>query len=80
LGSLEESGLKSGSSFAVAVATSLPLQIWLVMWLRGFGLEAESARFGFYVGLSMAAWATPLCLVASVIGCWLSIRSGRRQV
>ena len=37
-------------SFAVAVATSLPFQIWLVMWLRdaivlgyGFGLEAESA-------------------------------------
>lgn len=74
-------------SFAVAVATSLPFQIWLVMWLRdaivlgyGFGLEAESARFGFYVGLSMAAWATPLWLVASVIGCWLGIKTGRRQV
>jgi len=74
-------------SFAVAVATSLPFQIWLVMWLRdaivlgyGFGLEAESARFGFYVGLSMAAWATPLWLVASVIGCWLGIRAGRRHV
>ena len=72
---------------AVAVGTSLPLQIWLVMCLRdaivlgyGFRLETESSRFGFYVGLSLAAWAMPLWLLASAIGCWLGIRSGRRQV
>ena len=71
---------------AVAVAASLPLQIWLVMWVRdaiilgyGFGLEGESARFGFYVGLSLAAWATPVWLLAGLIGCWFGARARRRH-
>ena len=70
---------------AVAVAASLPFQIWLVMWVRdavvlgyGFGLEAESARFGFYVGLSLAGWATPTWLLAGLLGCWSGVKARRK--
>ncbi len=57
---------------AIAVATSLPLQIFLVMWVRdilmpGYDPTSENARFGFYAGLGIANRVTPIWFVAAVI-------------
>jgi hypothetical protein len=67
---------------AVAMATSLPIQVWAVMWIRdcvvfGHGLvpEDQSARFGFHAGLALTALATPVWLVAGLLG----LRFGMRR-
>ncbi|HXH54098.1 MAG TPA: hypothetical protein VNH53_11830 [Sphingomicrobium sp.] len=68
---------------AVVLAASLPLLAWLILSVKDslvfdrpvFDLESESGRFGFYVGLILAAVATPVWLLAGLLGAWL----GRRR-
>jgi len=69
----------------IVIAASLPLLAWFALSVKDsivfdrpiFDLASESGRFGFYVGLILAAIATPVWLLAALLGAWLGRRRQR---
>jgi hypothetical protein len=72
---------------ATVVATSLPLLLWFLFLVKDalpfdrpiFDLVSESGRFGFYNGLMLVFFATPMWFFVALIGSYLGRRRQREK-
>ena len=69
------------------MATILPLLLWLIFLVKDalafghpiFDLVSENGRFGFYNGLILVGFATPVWFLVALVGSYVGRRRQREK-